>query len=66
MTGVVAMQEKKYWKPNMNNLKGKKGRAILMQLRNMQPASTLQVEKEADECMKRILARRKQDETTRE
>lgn len=66
MTGVLDVQEPKYWKPNMNNLKGKKGRAILTQLRKMQPASTAQIEKEAEECLKRILARRQNDEAARE
>lgn len=64
MTGVVTVQETKFWKPNMNNLKGKKGRAILTQLRNLQPASTEEMEKEADECMRRILAKRQNEKTT--
>lgn len=65
MIGAVRMRDRGYWKPNMNNLKGKKGRQILSQLRNMQSPSTEKLENEAKDCMDRILAKRRGGEITR-
>ena len=65
MIGEVKMRARGYWKPNMNNLKGKKGRQILLQLRNMQSPSTEKLENEAKKCMDRILAQRRDGEITR-
>ena len=48
----------RYVKPNMTNLKGKKGKAVLAEIRSMRATSMDDVRKEADECMKRILAKR--------
>lgn len=53
------MQKNKYVKPNMTNLKGKKGRAVLAEIRNMKATPMDDVRKDADECMKRIIERRK-------
>ena len=43
----------------MMNLKGKKGRAILAEIRSMKATPMDDVQKDADDCMKRILAKRK-------
>ena len=66
MVGEVTMRETRYWKPNMNNLRGKKGREIMAQLRNMQKPSTHELEQEANAYMEKILARRQNEKTTRE
>ena len=65
MTGALKMRNTQYWKPNMNNLKGKKGREILSQLRSMQAPSTEQLEDEAKKYMEKILAKRRDEETAR-
>ena len=62
MDGGITMRERKYIKPNMTNLKGKKGRAILAEIRSMDAKPLDNIRREADECMKRILARRKNEE----
>ena len=56
-----SMQTVRYVKPNMTCLKGKKGRAILAEIRSMKATPMDDVQKDADECMKRILARRKNE-----
>ena len=48
----------RYAKPNMTNLKGKKGKAVLKEIRNMRATPMDDVKREADECIARILARR--------
>mgnify|MGYP003305310819 CR=1 FL=1 len=53
------MREIRYVKPNMTNLKGKKGRAILAEIRRMKAVPLDDVRKDADECIERILVRRK-------
>ena len=53
------MRKVKYIKPSMTNLKGKKGKAILAEIRSMDAKPLDDIRREADECMKRILARRK-------
>lgn len=50
-----------YHKPNMNNLKGKKGKAVLANIREMKATSLEDVRKAADECIKRILDRRRNE-----
>lgn len=47
-----------YYRPNMNNLKGKVGRAVLEEIRSAKEPDWDSVKKEADECLARILARR--------
>ena len=42
----------------MNNLKGKKGRAVLAETRSMKAPSTEAIRREADLYMKQILAKR--------
>lgn len=59
MIGGGTVQGIRYVKPNMMNLKGKKGKAILAEIRSMKATPMDDVRKDADECMKRILARRK-------
>ena len=59
MIGGCTVQVIRYVKPNMMNLKGKKGKAILAEIRSMKATPMDDVRKDADECMKRILARRK-------
>lgn len=59
MIGGGTVQRIRYVKPNMMNLKGKKGKAILAEIRSMKATPMDDVRKDADECMKRILARRK-------
>lgn len=59
MTGGIIMQVIRYGKPNMNNLKGKKGRAVLAEIRSMKAPSTEEIRREADVYMKQILAKRK-------
>ena len=56
------MRKVKYIKPSMTNLKGKKGKAILAEIRSMDAKPLDDIRREADECMKRILARRKNNE----
>ena len=51
-----------YSRPNMNNLKGKKGRAVLEEIRNMKAPSYDDIKGEADECMERIKKKRKEEE----
>lgn len=53
------MRAVRYIKPNMTNLKGKKGKAILAEIRNMKAKPMDDVRQDADACMNRILARRK-------
>lgn len=52
------MRTIKYVKPNMTNLKGKRGRAILDEIRNMKAKPMDDIRWDADECINRILARR--------
>jgi len=40
------MQAKRFTKPNMNNLKGKKGRAVLAEIRSMKAPSTEAIRRE--------------------
>ena len=51
----------RYLKLNITNLKRKKGRAILTEMRSMKATPMDDVQKDADECMKRILTRRKKE-----
>ena len=51
----------RYVKPNMTNLKGKKGRAILAEIRNMKAKPMDDIRRDADACMNRILAGRKEN-----
>ena len=48
----------RYQKPNMTNLKGKKGKAILAEIRSMKSRPIDDIRRDADACMNRILARR--------
>ena len=48
-----------YIRPNMNNLKGSHGRAILNEIRSMEAPLMEDVRKEADECMQRITQNRR-------
>lgn len=57
MIGGLSMRTA-YFKPNMNNLKGKLGRSILDEIRTAKKPNLDHVKKEADECIERILARR--------
>ena len=43
----------------MTNLKGRRGRAILAEIRNMKAKPMDDIRRDADVCMNRILARRK-------
>lgn len=52
------MPATKYVKPNMTNLKGKKGKAILAEIRSMKAKPMDDIRRDADACMSRILARR--------
>lgn len=52
-----------YYKPNMNNLKGKVGRAVLAEIRSAKKPDWDSVKREADECMARILARRNDEKS---
>lgn len=65
MLGGITMRNVVYIKPNMNNLKGKRGRKAFEQICSLQPASRENLKKEADACMERILARRKNERITR-
>lgn len=56
--GGIVMPAIRYTKPNMTNLKGKKGRAILAEIRNMKARPMDDIRLEAEACMNRILARR--------
>lgn len=59
MNGGIRMHAMRYSKPNMTSLKGKRGRAILTEIRSMKARPTDDIRNEADACMNRILARRK-------
>lgn len=61
MVGGVLM--KTMYKPNMNNLKGKVGKSVLQQIRTSKKPSLDSVKKEADECIARILANRKNEKS---
>lgn len=55
----------RYVKPNITNLKGRRGRAILAEIRNMKAKPMDDIRRDADACMDRILARRNNgDENT--
>lgn len=54
---VFIMKTMKYSKPNIN-LKGKKGKKIFQMIQNTPKSSHEQLKKDADECMKRLLARK--------
>lgn len=58
MNGGIAMRAVRYTKPNMTNLKGKRGKAILAEIRSMKARPMDDIRRDADACMKRILARR--------
>lgn len=49
----------RYRKPNMTNLRGEKGRAILAEIRSMEAKPMDDIRRDADACMNRILERRK-------
>lgn len=54
------MREVRYVKACMTNLKGKKRRAVLAEIRSMRARPMDDLRKEADECMERILLKRKE------
>ena len=54
------MNKIRYYKPSLTNLKGKKGRAILKEIRNTKAEPMDNIRDEADACIERILARREQ------
>lgn len=56
------MRTIRYIKPNMTNLKGKKGKAILAEIRSMKAKPMDDIRRDADACMNRILARRKEND----
>lgn len=58
MNGGIVMHATRYIKPNMTNLKGRRGKAILSEIRNMKAKPMDDVRREADACIDRILARR--------
>lgn len=58
MSRGIIMRTIRYMKPNMTNLKGKKGRAIIEEIRNAEIKSMDDIKRDADACMNRILARR--------
>lgn len=62
MNGGCAMRTINYVKPNMTNLKGKKGRAVLAEIRNAKSRPMDDIKRDADACMNRILARRKNEQ----
>ena len=53
------MNKIRYYKPSLTNLKGKKGRAILKEIRNTKAEPMDNIRDEADACIERILARRR-------
>ena len=55
-------KEPRYRRPNMNNLRGKKGREILAEIRNMKPAPIDELRKEAEFYMNIILKKREERE----
>ena len=56
------MHDIRYVKPNMNNLKGKKGKAILAEIRKMKARPMDDIRHDAGVCMNRIIERRQQEE----
>ena len=59
--GIAVMRTIRYVKPNMTNLKGRKGKAILAEIRSMKAKPMDDIRRDADACMNRILARRKEN-----
>ena len=55
----------RYRRPNMNNLRGKKGRAVLEEIRNMKAPSYDDLKREADDCMEQIIKKRQQENECR-
>ena len=53
------MHEIRYYKPSLTNLKGKKGRTVLEEIRNTKAEPMDNIRDEADACIERILARRR-------
>ena len=60
-----APRKRRYGRPNMNNLRGKKGRAVLEEIRNMEAPSYDDLKREADDCMVQIKKKRKQEDERR-
>lgn len=58
MLGGITVKDVAYIKPNMNNLKGRRGKAVLSEIRNAKAPKMDDVRKDADACMKRLLATR--------
>lgn len=58
MTGGVFMGYE-YTKPSIVNLKGKRGRNFVEAIRNSKVPDHTQLRHEAEECKKRLLAKRK-------
>ena len=55
-------KEPRYRRPNMNNLRGKKGRAVLEEIRNMPAPSYDDIRREAEACMEQIKKKRQEEE----
>lgn len=55
-------REQIFVRPNMNNLRGKRGRAVLNEIRSMKPVPTDDIKRKADECMNKIFEKRKERE----
>ena len=62
MTGGVLMREVRYIKPSINNLKGRKGRAIIDAILNSKPKPLDALKAEVEECTKKNLALRENGE----
>ena len=69
MIGGIMKREVHYIKPNMNNLRGRRGRRIFDLICNTPPVpeeERQRLKREADECMERILARRRNEQSSEE
>ena len=65
MKGVtfVKRQKVEFRKPNMCNLRGRTGRAVMEAIRSMKEPDFTELIKESDKCEKMILASRENGET---
>jgi hypothetical protein len=59
MIGESAMMQDGFVKPDMMNLRGKAGKEVFDEIKNAKPVDLSYLDREAEECEDRILARRK-------
>ena len=58
--GAAVMRDINYVKPNITNLRGRRGRAVIEEIKNAKPdyESEAESRRRAEECIDRVLAKR--------